>query len=76
MDLRDLARAAPSGSGGAAIRAPHANDPALAVAIGRLRSAGEIVVVRLPGHASEPVVPECDRELAKSRGRWVVRKLR
>ena len=75
MDLRDLARTAPHRNGAAAIRAPHASDPGLAAAIRKLRGAGEIVVVRLPGHASEPVVPECDRELAKSRGRWVVRKL-
>ena len=75
MDLRDLARAAPHENGAAAIRAPHASDAGLAAAIRKLRSAGEIVVVRLPGHASEPVLPECDRELAKRRGKWVVRKL-
>jgi ATP phosphoribosyltransferase regulatory subunit len=76
MDLRDLARAAPGENGARAIRAPHASDPGLAAAIRKLRGAGEIVVVRLPGHASEPVVPECDRELAKIRGKWAVRKLR
>lgn len=75
MDLRDLARAAPGENGAAAIRAPHASDPGLTAAIRKLRGAGEIVVVRLPGHASEPVLPECDRELAKVRGKWVVRKL-
>ena len=75
MDLRDLARATPQKNGAAAIRAPHASDPALAVAIRRLRDAGEIVVVKLPGHASELLVPECDRELAKRAGKWVVRKL-
>ena len=75
MDLRDLARAAPEENGAAAIRAPYASDPGLTAAIRKLRGAGEIVVVRLPGHASEPVLPECDRELAKVRGKWVVRKL-
>jgi ATP phosphoribosyltransferase regulatory subunit len=75
MDLRDLARAAPQKNGAAAIRAPHASDPALAAAIRKLRGAGEIVVVRLPGHASELPAPECDRELAKRAGKWVVRKL-
>lgn len=75
MDLRDLARAAPGENGAAAIRAPYASDPGLTAAIRKLRGAGEIVVVRLPGHASEPVLPECDRELAKVRGKWVVRKL-
>ena len=76
LDLRDLARAAPDENGAAAIRAPHASDPSLAAAIRKLRGAGEIVVVRLPGHASEPLAPECDRELAKRRGKWTVRKLR
>ena len=75
MDLRDLARAAPEENGAAAIRAAYASDPGLTAAIRKLRGAGEIVVVRLPGHASEPVLPECDRELAKVRGKWVVRKL-
>jgi ATP phosphoribosyltransferase regulatory subunit len=75
MDLRDLARASPQRNGAAAIRAPHAGDPALAAAISKLRGAGETVVVRLPGHASELHVPECDRELAKRAGKWVVRKL-
>lgn len=76
MDLRDLARAAPADNGASAIRAPHSADPGLAAAIRKLRGAGEIVVVRLPGHASEPIVPECDRELAKRGGKWVVRRLK
>ena len=75
MDLRDLARALPEAKGALAIRAPHASDPALAAAIRRLRDAGEIVVVRLPGHAAEPVASDCDRELAKRNGKWIVRKL-
>jgi ATP phosphoribosyltransferase regulatory subunit len=76
LDLRDLARAAPGEGGKCAIRAPHSSDPGLAAAIRRLRDSGEIVVVRLPGHASEPLVPECDRELAKRSGKWTVRKLK
>jgi len=76
MDLRDLDRAAPEENGPSAIRAPHSADPGLAAAIRKLRDAGEIVVVRLPGHASEPVVPGCDRELAKRGGKWVVKKLK
>jgi ATP phosphoribosyltransferase regulatory subunit len=76
MDLRDLARSAPGEGGEPAIRAPHSRDPGLAAAIRKLRDSGEIVVVRLPGHAAEPLVPECDRELAKRGGKWVVRKLK
>jgi len=75
MDLRDLARAAPEQNGALAIRAPRSSDPRLAAAIRRLRATGEIVVVALPGHAAEPPAPECDRELAKRAGKWVVRKL-
>jgi ATP phosphoribosyltransferase regulatory subunit len=76
LDLRDLARAVPAANGAAAIRAPRSDDPRLAAEIRELREAGEVVVVRLPGHASEPVLPACDRELAKIGGKWVVRKLR
>jgi len=76
MDLRDLARAAPEVNGARAIRAPGSGDAGLAAAIRRLRGAGEVVVVRLPGHAAETPSPECDRELAKSGGKWVVRKLK
>ena len=75
MDLRDLVRAAPEANGARAIRAPHSADPGLVSAIRKLREAGEIVVVRLPGHAAEPLAPECDRELAKRRGKWIMRKL-
>ena len=76
MDLRDLVRIAPPENGTAGIRAPHSGDPRLATAIRKLRDAGEVVVVRLPGHAAEPLAPECDRELAKRRGKWIVRKLK
>src|SRR5262245_5251696 len=75
MDLRDLARAAPEANGAAAVCAPYGSDPALAAAIRKLREAGEIVVVRLPGHATGTVLPECDRELAKRGGKWIVRKV-
>jgi len=75
MDLRDLARTAPHEAGAAALRAPYSNDPGLATAIRKLRAAGEIVVVGLPGHAAERAQPECDRELVKRTGKWTVRKL-
>src|SRR5437879_9064290 len=75
MDLRDLARTAPHEAEAAAIRAPYSNDAGLATAIRELRTAGEIVVVGLPGHAVEGVQPDCDRELVKRGGEWTVRKL-
>ncbi len=76
MDLRDLERAAPHAAGGAAVRAPYSSDPGLAAAIRKLRSGGEIVAVELPGHAAAAHArPDCDRELVKRRGKWLVRKL-
>ena len=59
----------------AAIRAPYSNDAGLAAAIRKLRTAGEVVVVGLPGHAAEGVQPDCDRELVKRSGEWTVRNL-
>src|SRR6266705_3521557 len=75
MDLRDLERAAPHAGGEAAIRAPYSSDPGLAAAIRKLRSGGEVVAVELPGHAAARAQPDCDRELVKRGGKWLVRKL-
>ena len=75
MDLRDLARTAPYEVDAAAIRAPYSSDAGLATAIRKLRTAGEIVVVGLPGHVAEGVQPDCDRALVKRAGKWTVRKL-
>src|SRR5689334_9708718 len=72
MDLRDLLRASAPKVVASAIRAPHSSDPGLATAMRKLRNAGEVVVVALPGHASEPPQPQCDRELAKRNGKWIV----
>ncbi len=75
MDLRDLARIAPHEAQAAAIRAPHSADPRLAAAIRKLRTAGEVVVVGLPGHAAERARSERGRELVKRGGKWTVRNL-
>jgi ATP phosphoribosyltransferase regulatory subunit len=75
MDLRDLARITPHEAQAAAIRAPHSNDPRLAAAIRKLRTAGEVVVVGLPGHAAERARSERERELVKRGGKWTVRNL-
>jgi len=75
MDLRDLARTAPHEPGAAAVRAPYSDDPGLATAIRKLRAAGQVVVVGLPGHAAERAQPDCDRELVRRAGKWAVRKL-
>jgi ATP phosphoribosyltransferase regulatory subunit len=75
MDLRSLAGLSPDDSGRGRIRAPNSSDPALAAVVRRLRSAGEIVVVDLPGHASARGELACDREIVKRRGRWAVRRI-
>jgi ATP phosphoribosyltransferase regulatory subunit len=75
MDLRDLARIAPHEAQAAAIRAPYSSDPRLAAAIRKLRTAGEVVVVGLPGHAAERAQSERERELVKRGGKWTVRNL-
>jgi len=76
MDLRDLARAAPRDMRGAAVCAPYSTDPGLEAAVRKLRAGGEVVVVALPGHAAARVQPDCDRELVKRQGKWIVRKMK
>ena len=75
MDMRDLARIAPHEAQAAAIRAPYSSDPRLAAAIRKLRAAGEVVVVGLPGHAAERAQSEREREFVKRGGKWTVRNL-
>jgi ATP phosphoribosyltransferase regulatory subunit len=75
MDLRDLARIAPHEAQAAAIRAPYSNDPRLAAAVRKLRTAGEVVVVGFPGNSAERTQSECERELVKRAGKWTVRNL-
>jgi ATP phosphoribosyltransferase regulatory subunit len=77
MDLRDLAHVAsvaPASADAAGIRAPYGEDAALAAQIERLRGAGEVVIVELPGHEGCDA-GGCDRELARVDGQWQVRKL-
>ncbi|MCX7891949.1 MAG: ATP phosphoribosyltransferase regulatory subunit [Burkholderiales bacterium] len=75
MDLRELARIVPRAAPRGAILAPFAEDPALADAVARLRAAGEVVVVELPGHEGTRAELGCDRRLAKRSGRWEVEGL-
>src|SRR5258706_403003 len=71
MDLRQLAALAPKPPQRRAILAPPDADPALAAAIGRLRAAGEIVIVDLPGHDAARDEAGCDRKLIKKDGQWL-----
>jgi ATP phosphoribosyltransferase regulatory subunit len=75
MDLREVARAAPPEVNVRGIRAPWSSDPKLVAAIEKLRAAGKLVVVDLPGHAATRGQLGCDREFAKRSGKWVVKKI-
>ena len=75
MDLRGVARAVPEAAGAGRIRAPYSGNPGLAAMVRKLRAAGEIVVVDLPGHAAVRGELVCNREIVKRRGRWVVRRV-
>lgn len=72
MDLRQLAALAPAGPKRRAILAPANDDPALAAEIAKLRGAGEIVVVELPGHEGSRAELGCDRMLVEKDGKWHV----
>jgi ATP phosphoribosyltransferase regulatory subunit len=73
MDLRQLASLAPAAARKGRILAPCKDDPALAQAIAKLRDAGEVVVVDLPGHEDAVKEYECDRQLILKDGKWTVK---
>jgi len=56
-----------------AIFAPAANDTRLDAAVATLRSQGERVVLALPGQAGGAHDMDCDRQLVREAGNWVVR---
>lgn len=75
MDLRELARVAPSPARAGAILAPHSADSGLRAAVDALRDAGEVVIVDLPGHEAARVELGCDRKLVRRGGEWEVEPL-
>ena len=76
MDLRELVRVAPRVAKPAgAVLAPYVADPALTEAIDRLRAAGEVVIVDMPGHEAARGELGCDRVLVKHGSRWDVEAL-
>ena len=75
LDLKELVAVLPARPLKAAVRAPWAEDADLKAAIVGLRAAGETVACVLPGHEHEVNEFNCDRELAKVAGRWVVQPL-
>ena len=75
-DLRELARLIKPEPCARGIMAPfEKNNQVLEDKIKKLRQAGEIVIVDLPGQQSDQFAPNCDRQLVWQRGDWVIREL-
>src|ERR1035437_8066280 len=72
MDLRQLYRLLPAQAERFGIRAPHQDNVALSAVIEKLRTAGEVVVVNLPGSVDCPDELQCDRDLVLRDGVWQV----
>ena len=75
LDLKELVSVLPARPLKAAIRAPWDEDASLREAISLLRAKGETVACVLPGHEHEVNEFDCDRELARVDGRWLVQTL-
>jgi ATP phosphoribosyltransferase regulatory subunit len=74
LDLRALAPYLQAPAGVPGILAPYGADPALAEKIAALRSAGQVVVVELPGQEAYRAETRCDRRLVLKHGVWEVEK--
>jgi ATP phosphoribosyltransferase regulatory subunit len=72
MDLRQLAALAPREEAAERIVAPSLDDPALKEAIAKLRDAGNVVVVEMPGTEKHRAELGCERKLEMKDGKWRV----
>jgi len=75
MDLREVARSVRREPRPGSILAPYSDDAALTERIVELRSAGEVVVVDLPGHDGAREESGCERRLVRRGTKWVVEKI-
>jgi ATP phosphoribosyltransferase regulatory subunit len=75
MDLREVVRLSGNGGEKGKIAAPWSEDAALQKEISRLREAGEIVAIALPGHDGSWREAGCDRQLVKRDAMWVLEAL-
>lgn len=72
LDIKQLVTAAAQRPLQKAIRAHWQGDAVLRARIRQLREAGEVVILTLPGSASEVDEFHCDRELVQVNGQWQV----
>jgi ATP phosphoribosyltransferase regulatory subunit len=72
MDLRQLAALAPRPPAGERILAPALDDASLKDAIARLREAGNVVIVEMPGTEKHRGELACERTLEMKDGKWRV----
>jgi ATP phosphoribosyltransferase regulatory subunit len=72
MDLRQLAALAPREEAAQRSMAPSLDDPALKEAIAKLREAGNVVVVEMPGTERHRAELGCERKLEMKDGKWRV----
>ncbi len=75
LDVKALVGAVAPRSLHAAIRAPWGDASDLRGAIAALRGRGETVVCVMPGHENEVEEFQCDRELIRVGGQWVVKAI-
>jgi ATP phosphoribosyltransferase regulatory subunit len=75
LDLKELVPLTGSVQRRPAVRAPWTEDTGLRAAVRALRAQGETVVCVLPGHESEQLEFDCDRELVHAAGQWLLRAL-
>ncbi len=75
LDVKALVGAVAPRSLHAAIRAPWGEASDLRGAIAALRGRGETVVCVMPGHENEVEEFQCDRELIRVGGQWVVKAI-
>ena len=72
LDLLTLASLSPNPQPKNAILAPWDNDVQLKQAIDALRQAGEVVIQLNAGEPMQSAEYDCDRELVKQGGKWIV----
>lgn len=75
MDLREVVRLSANGTVNGKILAPWSDAVELQQEVARLRAAGEVVAMALPGHDADWRDSGCDRQLVKRGTQWIIEAL-